>query len=190
MYIHVFLLLFLFLHLSSLSPTFSLFSFIPYPSSFHLLLFLLPYYQFSKFIIFSQFERSKNFSVSFRKSTPLSIPILPNFFHLDTLFVIFAPPSPFIFATSHCPPPRASQSFSFDHPSRKPFTTLLSAGQHPPPRRFQPSAFCSRICASRRLSPGRVYDRGWKKYTGWLEWPPPPPASLQPCNYYFLRQNN
>lgn len=64
------------------------------------------------------------------------------------------------------------------HPSRSTIHLLILynppqlLGQHPPccTLWFQPSgrAFCSQICASRRLSPGkpRVYDRGWNVQDG------------------------
>lgn len=140
MYIYVFLLLFLFLHLSSLSPTFSLFSFIPYPSSFHLLLFLLPYYQSSKFIIFSQFERSKNFSVSFRKSTPLSILYL-----YSPIFSTLTPYSSFLLLLHHLSSLRHTVLLHVRHnpsrstihlanplqPSCRPANTLLLADSSP-----------------------------------------------------------
>lgn len=81
-----------------LSPTL-LFSHIFSPFV-HPLFLSLPIFHSLKFIISSQlFKPTKNFSISFRDPPYTYIYSPPNFFHLDTLFIIVLP-SPFIFTTS------------------------------------------------------------------------------------------
>lgn len=86
----------------------------------------------------------------------------------------------------HTPPFVASTcvtSFSFDHPSRKPFTTLLSLGQHTLLlAHSSPLAVLSALRNSPLVARPCLRPRVEKYIQGGS-------SSLQPCNY-FLHQNN
>lgn len=180
MYIYIYIHLptcfffFIFHHSLLLFPS-SRSSPIPHLFTFCSFFLLITNLNSSKFIISSQFERSKNFSISFRNLHPPSIYLYyPQFSFFPTLtpYSSSAPPPPFIFTTSHS----SLRCFHVRHIllvrpsiSQTLYNPPFGRPTHPPPRSFQPTgrAFCSAQLAACRQAVSTTEGR--KIYTGWLE---------------------